>query len=172
MIIQKFYTQKGFTLVELLLYMGIFSILLVILLQLFSAILSTHAESQATSAVDQNGSFILSRLAYDIHYASDIVSPTLGVSCNWPTTPTCQLVLSNGTYKITSLGNLTLTANGKTDSLNSFNTEIINMTFTTLGNTNPGSKPSVQIQFTLQSKIKRDAGVLQAKMFQTTVATR
>lgn len=164
--------ERGFTLVELLLYMGIFSILLVILLQLFSTILSTHAESRATSSVNQDGNFILNRLTYDIHNASGIISPSLGNSCNWPSIPSCQLMFSSGVYQVASEGNLTLTAGGKTDSLNSLNTKITNMTFITLGNAAPGSKPSVQIQFTLQSKIKRDAGVWQTQTFQTTVATR
>jgi len=164
--------EQGFTLVEILLYMGIFSILLVVLLQLFSAILSAHAESQATSSVDQDGNFILSRLTYDIHNASSITSPSIGAYCNWPTTPTCQLVLNNGIYGITSLGNLTLTANGKTDFLNSLNTKIVSITFSTFGNAALGSKPSVKIQFNLQSKIIRDAGVLQTETFQTTITTR
>jgi len=165
-------SEQGFTMVEILLYMGIFSMLLVVLFQLFSAILSAHAESQATSSVNQDGSFIISRLAYDIHNASGITSPSVGASCNWPTVSSCQLALSNGTYGITSLGNLTFTANGETYSLNGLNTKITDITFTTLGNAALGSKPSVQIQFNLQSKIKRDAGVLQTQVFQTTVATR
>lgn len=173
MMIQKFKKQKGFTLVELLLFMGIFSILLVILFQLFSSILSTHAESQATSSVDQDGNFILSRLAYDIHNASGITIPFLGNSCNWPIIPSCQLVLSNGTYAITSEGNLTLTASGNIDFLNSLKTtKITDITFTKLVNTNPGSKPSVQIKFTLQSRIIRPGGITQTQTFQTTVATR
>src|SRR5260221_10945575 len=72
--------QRGFTLMELLLYMGIFSVLLVVLMQLFTSILSLHAESQATSSVDQDGNFALMRLAYDIHRSSSIVTPALGAS--------------------------------------------------------------------------------------------
>ena len=47
--------QKGFSLVELLLYMGLFSILLASLMQLFGAIIAVRLESEATSAVLQDG---------------------------------------------------------------------------------------------------------------------
>src|SRR5260221_6706185 len=103
--------EAGFTMVELLLYMGIFSILLVVLIQLFTSILSLHLEPQATSSVDQDGAAILSRLSYDIHKSASISSPTIGSQCNWPTTSTCKLVVSNATYQLDGNGNLLLTAN-------------------------------------------------------------
>lgn len=169
--------QYGFTMVELLLYMGIFSILLIVLLQLFSGILATHTESQATSSVDQDGNFLLARLAYDIHNASSITSPVIGNSCTWTTgsTTPCQLILSNGTYTAQS-DNLTFTANGNTDQLNSIDTKITSITFSTYGNNSsscsPNCKPSIQISLTLQSKTVRQGGHLQTQSFQTTVATR
>jgi Tfp pilus assembly protein PilW len=170
--IQNTESQKGFTIVELLLYMGIFSMLLVVLLQLFSTILSSHAESQATSSVDQDGAYLLARLAYDIHKASGITS---GSNCTWPIVPSCQLALSNGiSYQITPAGNLTI--NGAVDPLNSVETKITNMQFTTLVNPStfqlPNPKPSIQISFTLQSKTIRTGGQPQAQTFQTTVQTR
>lgn len=161
--------QSGFTMLELLLYMGIFSILLIVLMQLFGSILATHIESQATSSVDQDGNFILARLAYDIHNSSSIS----GSNCTWSVgsaTP-CQLILSNNWYTA-SLGNLSLTENGYTDVVNSVNTTIKSITFTTLSNTAVGSKPSVQIVTILQSKTQRQGGRLQEQTFQTTVATR
>lgn len=172
---KKFYSTKGFTMIELLLYVGIFSILLVVLLQMFSGILATHTESQATSSVDQDGNFILARLAYDIHNASSITTPGIGSSCTWTTgsaTP-CQLVLSSGTYTAQS-DNLTFTAGGNTDPINSVGTKITSITFSTYGNSSCSSpcKPSVQISLTLQSKTMRQGGNLQTQSFQTTVGTR
>ncbi len=166
-------SQKGFTIVELLLYMGIFSILLVILLQIFTSILSLHTESQTTSSVDQDSSAIINRLTYDIHSASSISAPGLGTSCTWPTLPSCQLTLGGGTTYTMSGNNLMLTAGGHTaGQLNSINTKITSITFTTLGNTAAGSKPSMQIQFTLQSVQLREGGTATSQTFETTVATR
>lgn len=164
--------ESGFTIVELLLYMGIFSILLVVLLQLFTTILSSHSESQATSSVDQDGSYILARLSYDIHNASSITS---GSNCTWPTTSTCKLTLSSGvSYQVTPAGNLTI--KGAVDPLNSAETKITLITFTTLVNPvtvlDPSPKPSVQISFTLKSKTERPGGALNSQTFTTTVQTR
>ncbi len=159
--------QQGFTVIEILLYMGIFSILLIVLMQFFTMILSTHAESQSTSSIDQDARFILNRLSYDIHDATTVSSPTLGSSCTWPAVPGCQLVFSNGTYSVVS-GDLNLTQGGVANVLNSNKTTLTSITFETRGNSAAGSKKSVQIKFTLQSKINTNT----AKSFQLTVSTR
>lgn len=167
-------SKRGFTLVELLVYMGIFSILLIVLMQLFTTILSTHLESEATSSLSQDGNYLTSRFAYDIHGASTVTSPALGASCTWPTLPTCQLQITDGvtskTYTMDNSANLSLTTSGHTDQLNSANTKVTGITFTTLGN-NPG-KASVQIKLTLESRTIRPGNLVQTASFQTTVGTR
>jgi prepilin-type N-terminal cleavage/methylation domain-containing protein len=170
-------SQKGFTLVELLLYMGIFSILLVFLMQLFTMILDVHLESQATSSVEQDGGYILSRFFYDIHNGTDInvlINPSATVTtCTWPTSSNCQLQVAGSptiTYTINSAGNLLI--NG-TDQLNSTNTRIASITFTKLVNTGVTSpKPSVQIIFVITSKALRMRVNPQIKTFQTTIGVR
>lgn len=172
-------SQKGFTMIELLLYMGIFSILLVVLMQLFTAILDVHLGSQATSSVDQDGNYILARLSYDIRNGSDItvsIPPTIVSTCKWPDNPTCQLQITGtptNTYTINSAGSILINS---TDPLNSVNTKITKITFTKLLNSvsaydlNP--KPSVQIMLTIQSNTLRRGGVIQTKDFQTTIGVR
>lgn len=176
--------QSGFTIVELLLYMGIFSMLLVVLLQLFSTILSSHAESQATSSVDQDGAYILARLTYDIRNSSDITFPALlappNNSCTaTPALTTCHLSITGtvSQYSLDSSGNLNMTVGGTNFPLNSTETSITSITFTTLGNPavvgqNPNPKKSVQISFTLKSKTIRTGGQPQTQTFTTTVGTR
>ena len=51
--------QKGSTFIETVLYIAIFSILLVIFLQMFTAIIDIQLESEAKSSVLQDGRFIL-----------------------------------------------------------------------------------------------------------------
>ena len=165
----KHKSGAGFTLVELLLYMGIFSILLVVLLQIFTSILSVHAESQATSSVNQDGSYIMARLSSDVRQASTVVIPTLGASSN------SLHITGNAideTYSVNG-GNLLLTNNstGTTDQLNSVNTTI-SINFTALGNSGPNSKVTVQIVLTTTSKIVRVGSNLQTQTFETTVGTR
>ncbi|HYK08069.1 MAG TPA: type II secretion system protein [Candidatus Eisenbacteria bacterium] len=181
---RKINLQSGFTIIELLLYMGVFSILLVILLQLFSSILSTHSESQATSSVDTDGAYIMARLAYDIHNSTDITFPLLAASPNnsctaTPASTTCHLSLVGVVtqYGLDSSGNLNITVGGIAFPVNSPETSLTTITFTTLGNPvdpqkDPNPKKSVQISFTLKSKTIRSGIGQQTQDFQTTVQTR
>jgi len=160
--------QKGFSLVELLLYMGLFSILLASLMQLFGAIIAVRLESEATSAVLQDGRFILSRFAYDVKRSSTITAPILG-------TPGSELTITgpsiNYTYKIVG-DNLVLKDNltSTEEPLNSTDTKISSVTFAKLGS--GGGKETVQIKITINSVAIRQGGNPETKTFQTTVGTR
>ncbi len=178
--------QKGFTIIELLLYMGIFSILLVVLMSLFTSILSVHTESQATSSIDQDGTFALARLAYDIHRSSAITLPALGASGS-----TLTLTISgvNDTYSIKNIGgnnylvftDNTIPASPVDIKATSIGTSA-SVNFTVLGNDPLGTpapacapsncKKTVKIALTLTSTTVRTGGVLQSQVFNTTVATR
>ncbi len=159
---------KGFTIVEFLIYMGILVILLTALTSVFTSILDVSSESQASSAVERNGKYILAKLAYDIHQAtgSGVLSPVLGSSSG-------SLKLSLGgitsTYSTNNSGNLQVTSNLGTDFLSSYDASVSGLTFTTLGNS--GGKNSVQISFTLTSLMQRISGNETAN-FSTTVGTR
>ncbi len=157
--------QRGFTLVEMVLYMGLLSLLLVVMVDLFAASLDVQLESQAVSSVDRDGRFILSRFTYDINRADSIVSPTLGLQAN-----TLQLLIGGVSYTYTlNNGNIQLTNSFGTDLLNSFDSTISNMSFQRLGNTT--GKHSIRFLFTITSKTTRPAGP-ETKQFQTTIGVR
>src|SRR3989344_3435349 len=88
--------SSGFTLVELLISMGLLAIILSVLTSLFVSVIEAQLESQATSSVDQDGRFVLARLSYDIHRAdgvNGIITPsTLGGQG-----PTLQIAISGTT---------------------------------------------------------------------------
>src|SRR3989344_9090196 len=70
---------RGVTLIELLLYMGLLALFLLVLTDIFVAITSVRTETETTSAVEQDGRFIISRLAYDVSRADSIsIPPQLG----------------------------------------------------------------------------------------------
>src|SRR3989344_5780243 len=72
-------SSKGFTLIEIIIYMALLAIFLLTLTDIFVSILDVQLESDATSAVEQDGRYILSRMAYDISRASDInIPPQIG----------------------------------------------------------------------------------------------
>ncbi len=165
-----FIAAAGFTLVEMLVYLGIFSMLLIVLMQLFTVILGILPEYKATSSVTQDGNFILTRLTYDIQQnPSVIASPALGVSNS-----SLQITGANKNFVYQlSGGNLVLINNitGAVDQLNSANTNVTSIAFTTLGSST-GSKRSVQVVLTLSSKTIWKGGNPETLTLETAIATR
>lgn len=160
-----FNSKGGYTLIEMLMYMGLLSILLVVMVDLFASSLDAQLESQSISIVNRDGRFLISRLSYDINRAQSIVSPALGSQ-----QATLQLSIGGVSYTYTANnGNLQLTNNNGTDNLNGFDSTVSNLSFQTLGNTN--GKHTVKVQFTVTSKVTRVSGA-ETKTFQTTVGIR
>lgn len=166
--LKKINGQSGFSLIELILYMAILSILLVALFQLLTSIFDVQLESQSTSSVSSDGRFILSRFGYDIGRADSIVAPEVGNQGE-------SLIFSEGaqtyTYALEN-GNLTLTASpsGESNRLNSFNTQVSDLSFLRLSD-NSGELDTVTVVFTLESKVLGRGGS-QRQTFKTTVGTR
>ncbi len=160
--------SAGFTLIELLIFMGIFSILILSMFQLLTSIFDVQLESQSTSAVSQDGRYILNRLTYDIKNATTVISPSAGSQGQ-------SLLISDGatnyTYSLSN-GNLTLTnsATGTTDQLNSVNTSVSNLNFLILSDSNVQTK-TVTVSFTLNSKATRRGGI-NTEGFSITIGTR
>lgn len=156
----------GTTLIELLLYLGLFSVMTLILAEVFLSVLDVQLESRSTSRVEEDGRFILARLDYDIVNAQAIVSPpNLGDQSN-----TLEITVNSTNYTYTlSNSNLTLINNNGTNSLNSFDTSISNLSFTRLGELS--GKPSVRILYTVSSRVSKSSGV-ETKSYQTTIGLR
>lgn len=158
-------SQKGFTLVELMLYMALMSIFLVVLTELFLSTLETKKESDAISSVEQDGRFILARLSFDLNRASQVTTPSSVGS----TTQNLTVVINGNpyTYELTG-NNLTLTGVSTTDNLNNSGSAISNLSFQRIGQ---GGKPTIKFSFTATSKIQRVSGP-ETKEFTTTVGLR
>lgn len=157
--------KKGFTLVELLIYMGLLTILLTVVTRIFTAITDVQLSSEATGAVEQDSRYVYSRLAYDIGRATSIVTPaSVGDQ-------TSSLVLMIGgvatTYSVS--GNNLVVASGQVDQLNSVGTHISNLSFQRLGNVN--GKHAIQMKFTITSTTQNISGV-DTKNMETTIALR
>ena len=158
--------SHGFTLIEMLLFMGIFMILLLVLTDIFSSSLELQKETESTSEVQQNVSFIINRLSYDISRADDIIIPAS------PGTVTDSLqVLKNSDNQTYQLNNnqLILTDNIGSDRLNSMNTLISNLQFTRLGNEN--GKNTISVDFTVTGINIKKSGP-ESKSYNFTVGVR
>lgn len=145
--------SRGFTVVEMLIYMGLLSILLLVMVDLFASSLDVQLESQSSSGVDQDAKFMVARLSADIKRATSILEPALG------STPSgiLKLVIDGITYTYaTASGGLTIASGSATHTLNSYETTTNYATFGRYGNM--GGKNAIKIMLTIKSKTSRSSG--------------
>ncbi len=128
--------QAGVTIVELLVYVGLLSIFILVLVDVFGAVLRARLESESTSSISQDARYILAKLSYDVANANSFTVPAFD-----------RLVL-DGTKTYTLTGN-NLTLNNLP--LNSLDTKINSISFTKIGNT-------VKTIFTVESLIELPSG--------------
>ena len=140
--------KKCFTIVELLIYMGLLSIMLVVLGGLFGSVLETQLATQSSSSIDQDDRFIQARLSYDIRRATSVITPS------GPGQTASFLSLNIGgavyTYSVSD-DHLFLTSSGNTQAISSYASRFSDFSVTRLGN--PGGKPSLRFTYTLRSVI-------------------
>lgn len=156
----------GFTIVELILYMGILSMVLFVLTQTFVSIVDLQLESEATSSVEQDSRYLLSRLTYDIKRAGGVITPaTPGQSGN-----NLQLTINGSNIAYSLNGQVAeLTSGANVDRLNSPETRVSSLNFTRLGN--PGGKHTIKIEVTVESRTILRGG-FEVKNLETTVGLR
>jgi type II secretory pathway pseudopilin PulG len=162
--------QRGFTLIELVLYAGLLSILVGVMGTIFAQIVDVQLDSEATSSVDQDGRYIMSKMLYDMKALNtgDIVVTPANPG---DTTTTLQLRINsiNYTYSLDSNGNLLLTngSTGETNMLNSYNASVTGLSFQRIGS--GGSNDTIRVNFTIQSRVEQNTGN-ESRSFQTTLA--
>lgn len=150
---KKSVNNKGLTLVELVIYMGILSLLLVVFIDMFALLVNRQLETESLSAVQQDENYLLSRLGYEFGRASSI---TLPIS---PGSPSAQLrlIIEGEQYDLFSIANeLLASSSGKLIALNSNNTSISNLSFQRLGSGD--QKDVVQVAFDISSAVKKQSG--------------
>lgn len=158
--------KRGFTLIELIIYMGILSTIMIVLTDIFVAVLQSRTESEATSAVEQDSRFIISRLSYDIARSSSITNPAgLGTSSN-----SLTLVIGSENFNYSLSGtDFQLTNNTGTNDLNGAETKVDSINFTKIGN--PSGKETIQLQLIISSSAVKTGGA-ETRTYQTTIGRR
>lgn len=157
---------EGFTIVEMLVYMGLLTGFLVVLTQIFLSSLDVQLASERTSSVAQDGRYILSRLEYDVARAQSIDVPVaLGGQAG-----SLQLTIAGipHTYLVDN-GNLTLTNAFGTNAVNSVGSRISGFTVRRLGNVN--GKQSARVSFILTSMTEGPTGP-EVRTYETTIGVR
>ena len=138
--------KKAFTLIELLISMGLMSLFFVVLGNIFVSVLDIKTDSETASIVEIDGRYVLSRLMYDVSRAESIVSPALGVTAD-----TLVLSIDGIEYSYSVDGQvLELTDAVGSFPLISFLTQLSEFEVTRIGNIT--GKNSLQVSFTLTSQ--------------------
>lgn len=165
--------QAGFTLTELILYMGLLIVLITILSQTFASILDVQLESKSTSSVDLDAKFITAKLIHDMNKMQ--TDPPTNDNIVTPSAPgqissTLNFTVNSINY-IYSLnnGNLQLVNDKGTNKLNSVDTTISGLQFTRIGAGT--SNDTIRVNFTLTSKTKKNAGP-ETRNYQTTISSQ
>ncbi len=145
--------NRGVTIVELLIYLGLSTIMLVVLAELFGAILDESTKTQNYSAVQTDGRYILGRLKTQLNNADSVSVPAnLG-----DTSSSLELVIGGQTHRYYVSNEKLYLNNGSGDYLVShLDSRITNATFTKTGNSS--GKPVILIEFTSSIGVSGTAG--------------
>ena len=172
---RKLFTRKkktciGYTLIELVVYIGILTLLLSVLSSIFSSIVNVQLESTSTSSVNQDGRYLLSKLLYDVKSATTIVTP----AAPGDVTSSMQLTINsiNYTYSLDANNNLQVVdgSTGLPYVLNSYDTSVSGLTFTRVGN--GGSSDDVRVSYTLTSRTLEQGDKRETQSFTTTLGSQ
>ena len=159
-------SAKGFTLVELIIYMGLLTVLILIFTDIFVSIIDNQMGSKNTSNVADDGRYVYSRFIYDVGRAQQILEP-VGYGS---TSASLRLIAGNEniTYQLIN-GNLLVTDNTGTHQLNGYGSTISGVLFTKVGT--DSAKNTVRINFTISGLIDI-RGLDEQQIFQTTAGLR
>ncbi len=140
--------QSGVTLVELIIYMGIFMGFMTLLSGLFVSILNVQQESMETARMEQDVQYLFARLQYDVSRASELVLP----ANNGDTGNTLTLITPDGTvsYSLSSEQLMIAVNGGAALSLLSSGNSITQFELQRLGNLD--GVPSVKIEMDIESQ--------------------
>ena len=159
--------KNGFTLVELLMYMGLLGIFLVVLTDILVQTLDTRTQATAQTFVASDGEYLRSRLEYDVRRSSAIVAP---VSTGTPSA-TLQLTIGGSTQTFALQGtNLVVTTGGNSYTLNTSSTAVSGFQATRVGNGT--GKDTLTLAFTISSIATSHSGAAETKAYTFTIGTR
>ncbi len=162
-LLSKRVSQKGATLVELLLVMGLLSFMIVVLATIFTSAVEQQQLSRNYSSVTSNGRFIMARLNYDISRATAVATPaSLGSSA-----ASLVMTVNSTTYTYALSGNnLQLNDGTSTDNLNDGVVKVSSVSFQRFGNVS--GKPTITYTFTVTG-LSSAHGINSAQTFTSTV---
>lgn len=158
-------SQKGFSLIETIVYFTLLSIILLLLTDLFLRLSESFLESRSKGQIEIEGERAIRRMVYDIRRTDSIVNPLNPGDVS----PTLELDI-NGITHTYSLNNSTIQLDdGGVNSLTSNTVSVQQLTFTNISTASV--KPTIKINLSLESTTTTKTGV-ESKDFETVVSLR
>lgn len=140
-------TSKGYTLIELLLYVVILGSLLTAISLYFSTSAESRIKNQSIAEVTQQGAIIMERITYTIRNADSITSPTAGNSAASLTLAMATAGINPTVFDVSSQVIRVSEGGGSAVGLSNSQVQISGLTFTNL--TRSGTPGVVRISFTV-----------------------
>ncbi len=142
-------SQKGFTLVELILYVAICSILLLTISSFLSFLLGARVRSQAITEVNQQGFQVMSLMTQTIRNGRSIQSPSMGNSSSTLSITTGDALLNPTVFTMSSSTVITIKEGSKTIlPLTNSRVEVSALTFQNVSSASSTEK-IIRISFTI-----------------------
>ena len=141
-------SQKGFTLVELILYVSICSILLLTISSFLSFLLGARVRSQAITEVNQQGFQVMSLITQTIRNGRSIQVPSMGTSSSTLSITTGDVALNPTVF---SLSSTTIEVKEASKNAMSLTNSRVRVTALTFQNVSSGSSTEkiIRISYTL-----------------------
>jgi competence protein ComGC len=170
-------TQKSFTLIELLLYLAIVTVVLTSLVLFAWNIIETGAKSGNQEMVTSEAKMLSEKIGYQIRNANDINIASSNFGVNLATTPGNKISLANNAPNNPTLidalngqARITLGASAAV-TLNSTNTNLTNLTFINYTSVD-GKTKNLQYTLTLQSKYPSHGNVYESVTLENAAEVR
>lgn len=145
--IQTVEGKRGFTLVELILGMGLLTILLGILLNVFVSSVELKLESEADSALTNDARFIVNRINLDVRDAKAIIEPSMPNGTSQTLIININDVLVE--YRVDEAGRLIRIQGADSQLVTSSATRVEAINFTSIGEV--GGRNNIQISLNLEA---------------------
>lgn len=144
--------QDGFTLIEVIMYIALFSIIIGGIVGLAILATSQRQKNEVTNSVNYQGEAVMSLITQDIHGASSITTPGLGTSSSTLSLATSLVSSNPSVFSGSTSGGITsLEISQGSPAVNTLLTnshvKVSNISFMNMGL--PSTKGSILISFTI-----------------------
>jgi len=159
--------KRSFTIIELLIFMGIFGSFLAILTQIFQSALDVQLETSASSGVELPANYLLYRLEYDVRRAASITTPASpGQSAS-----TLVLVIAGDTHTY-SLAGSTLQVVNSQGAISLTDSAVLVSDFSVTRRGSGTGNDALTISMDLTSATQTTSGAAANKSVSTTISLR